>query len=102
MADMTTSHLPGQVSTERHSRRLLSTLALVAAVIGAVISFTGWGILLPIAAIVLGVVARRRERRERALWLTAILLGIVGLVVSIISLVVQYLSLTALFSYVNG
>jgi hypothetical protein len=97
MADMTTSDIP--VSVQRHSTRLVSILALVASVLGAIISFTGWGILLPIAGIVLGAIASRREKPARALWLTAILLGIVGLIVSVVSLFFQYLSLMALIGF---
>jgi hypothetical protein len=97
MADMTTSEIP--VQAQRRASRLISILALVAAVLGAIISFTGWGILLPIAGIVLGGVASRREKPARALWLTAILLGIAGLIVSIVSLFFQYLSLMALIGF---
>jgi hypothetical protein len=97
MAVMTTRDIP--VQSQRHSTRLISILALVAAILGAIISFTGWGILLPIAGIVLGAVASRREKPARALWLTAIVLGIVGLLVSIVSLFFQYLSLMALIGF---
>ncbi|CAN5339462.1 hypothetical protein BH11ACT2_BH11ACT2_10780 [soil metagenome] len=105
MADMTTADTTtvdtttGHTQAHRHDSRLISTLALVAAVIGAVISFLGWGILLPIAAIVLGAIGARREKRARGLWLSAILLGIVGLIVSAIFLFLQYLSLMALIGF---
>ena len=102
MADMTTSDLPVTATTGHRRSRLISVLALIAAVVGAAISFTGWGFLLPIAGIVLGIIGARREKGARALWLTAILLGIVGLVVSVVALFFQYLTVMALIGYSAG
>jgi hypothetical protein len=98
----TTSETSTRSTPHRRPSRLLSILALIAAIIGAAISFTGWGILLPLAAIVLGGIASRREKPAKALWLTAILLGIVGLIVSVIFLFFQFLLLMALVGYSAG
>jgi uncharacterized iron-regulated membrane protein len=99
MADMTTGENPVYASKQRRPSRLFSVLALVAACIGAVLSFTGWAILLPVAAIVLGAIGARREKGARPFWLTAILLGVAGLIVSAIFLFLQYLTLMALIGY---
>ncbi len=102
MADMTTGEFAAHAATGRRSSRLISILALIAAIVGAAISFTGWGILLPVAAIVLGAIGARREKRARAFWFTAILLGVAGLVVSVVSLFFQYLTVMALIGYSAG
>jgi hypothetical protein len=85
---------PGSTSPSR----VLGILAVVSGALGAAISFLGWGVLLPVLAIVLALVARRREPASRVLWVVGLLLGIVGLVVSVISLYFQVLALTAFAS----
>jgi hypothetical protein len=75
---------------------LLSILSLVAggvAFLGSAIvfiPFVGWvlGLPIPIAAIILGVLGRKREPfASKGLWLTGIILGIVSLVAVIISII---------------
>jgi hypothetical protein len=84
-----------QVAVRRRPVKIISILSVVGGVIGAAISFAGWGILLPIAAIVLGLIGRSRENAPKRLWLSGVLLGLAGLVVSVISLFYQYLGLMA-------
>lgn len=61
-----------------------STWSLITGLVGLVISiFVGWGFPLSIAAIALGLVARRREPQGRGRALTGIVTGIVGLVCSV-------------------
>jgi len=85
---------------------LLSILSLVAggiAFLGSAIvfiPFVGWvlGLPIPIAAIVLGVLGRKREPfASKGLWLTGIILGIVSLVAVIIS-IIGWVLLTAFSS----
>jgi hypothetical protein len=110
---MTSSEHPSHVSSaaipptsERpestQQPRLLSILSLVGGVIGAVISPAGWGIILPIASIVLGILARRREHSARWLWITGIALGVIGFIVSGFSLFSQYLALMAVVGFSGG
>ena len=84
-----------ETSVRRRPVKVISILSVVGAVIGAVISFAGWGVLLPIAAIILGLVGRSREKAPKRLWLTGVLLGLAGLIVSVISLFYQYLAVMA-------
>jgi hypothetical protein len=96
-----------ETSTDAHTTparpsRIFSILALIGGIIGAVISPAGWGVLLPIAAIILGFVGRSRERPAIRFWLTGILLGVVGLVVSVISLFFQYLAVMAVAGFSAG
>jgi len=86
----------------RSQSRLFSILSLVSAIIGAAICWTGWGILLPIAAVVFGLIGARRERSARVFWLTGILLGVVGIVVSVVSLFLQYLTIMAVAGFTAG
>lgn len=61
-----------------------STWSLITGLVGLVVSiFVGWGFPLSIAAIALGLVARRREPQGRGRALTGIVTGIVGLVCSV-------------------
>ena len=85
---------------------LLSILSLVAggvAFLGSAIvfiPFVGWvlGLPIPIAAIILGVLGRKREPfASKGLWLTGIILGIVSLVAVIIS-IIGWVLLTAFSS----
>jgi hypothetical protein len=97
-----TETTPDARSTPARPSRIFSILALIGGIIGAVISPAGWGILLPIAAIILGFVGRRRERPAIRFWLTGILLGVLGLVVSVISLFFQYLAVMAVAGFSAG
>ena len=81
---------------------VISILSVVGGVVGAVISSAGWGILLPIAAIVLGLVGRRRENAPKRLWLTGLLLGAAGVIVSVVSLFFQYLAVMAVAGFSAG
>lgn len=57
--------------------------ALVTGIIGLVISiFVGWGFPFSIAAIVLGLISRRRETAGRGFALTGIITGFIGLALS--------------------
>ncbi|WP_166791055.1 hypothetical protein [Cryobacterium glucosi] len=85
---------PGTQASTRQP--LLSILSLVAGVVGllglpiAFIPFVGGvlTLLLPAAAIVLGALGRTKEPRARALWLTGLITGIVGVALSLLSIVV--------------
>ena len=81
---------------------VVSILSLVGGVVGAVISPAGWGVLLPLAAIVLAIVGRRRERSPKRLWLVGLLLGVAGVAVSIVSLFYQYLAVLAVAGFSGG
>jgi hypothetical protein len=88
---------PPAPGTQAPTRQpLLSILSLVAGVVGllglpvAFIPVVGGvlTLLLPAAAIVLGALGRTREPRARALWLTGLITGIVGVALSLLSIVV--------------
>lgn len=75
---------------------ILSILSLVAGIIGVIgffvvfIPFVGsiLQLFVPLAAVILGFVAKRREPwAARGLWLTGIILGFVGLAIALISLI---------------
>jgi hypothetical protein len=68
--------------------QVLSILALVAGILGVILSWTGiFGLIVSAAGIVLGLLGRRREPGSRALWLTGLILSIVGAVIAIILIV---------------
>lgn len=70
------------------ARRTLSTTALVTGALGLLVSlFTIWGAPLSLVAVVLALVATRRERMARARWLPALLVGLASLVIAIVWLV---------------
>jgi hypothetical protein len=88
--------------TSRKPRSVISILSLIGGIIGVAISFAGWGILLPIAAVILGLVGRAREKSRKRLWLVGMLLGVIGIVISVISLFYQYLALLAVAGFAAG
>ena len=65
---------------------VLSILSLVFGILGVLGSLFlfGTGILPAVAAIVLGVLGRRKEPASKGLWLTGLILGIVGVVIAVI------------------
>ena len=63
---------------------LLSILSLIGGILSVVSSFFFVGLLFGIAGLILGVIARRKEPSSKALWLTGLILSIVGLVISLI------------------
>ena len=67
---------------------ILSILSLVFGILGILGSFfVGSGLLPAIAAVVLGVLGRRKEPAARGFWLTGLILGIVAIVISLIVLI---------------
>jgi hypothetical protein len=61
--------------------RILSILGLIAGVLGV---FLGPLLLFSIAAIVLGFAGRKHEPAARGLWLSALLLGFIGLALGVL------------------
>ena len=96
------SDLTAEPVVQHHPGRLLSILSLVGGIISVIISAAGWGIILPIVAIVLGLLGRARERSGKRIWLTGVLLSIAALVVSGISLYYQYLTVMAVAGFTGG
>ena len=76
---------------------VLSILSLVFGILGILGSFFlfGVGIVPGIAAIVLGVLGRRKEPAAKGLWLTGLITGIVAVVIGLIVLI----GVIVLFSY---
>jgi hypothetical protein len=74
---------------------VLSILSLIAGIIGTLglwvgfIPFVGFflGIWFPAAALVLGLLGRKKESQSKGLWLTGIILGSIGLAVAALSLI---------------
>ena len=89
--------VPAGAEPARPAARLAKT-ALVLGVIGVLGGiFFGWTVLLSIAAIVLGFLARSREQHAAGIALSAILTGFVGLVLSagwLVYSIVTWLALT--------
>ena len=65
-------------------KKTLSIIALVAGIVGIVLTIFYVGILFDIVAVVLGVLGRKREPYAKGFWMTGLILGIVGIVISII------------------
>lgn len=84
-------------TTSTYTARVRGILAVVVGGVGLAISFLGWGVLLPIIAIVLALVARSREG-GRVLWIVGLALGILGFIVCAFSLYFQVLALSAFAS----
>lgn len=86
---------PQYAPVPQHRSPILSLLALIAGIVStiglwvAVVPFAGFflGLWFPAAAVVLGFIGRKREPQSKGLWLTAIILGLVGLVVAFASLI---------------
>ena len=66
---------------------VLSILSLIGGILGILTSLFWIGLLFGAAGAVLGFIARRREPQAKGLWLTGLILGIVGFVISLIVIV---------------
>jgi hypothetical protein len=87
---------------------VLSIISLVAGIVGVLGGFgVVWipiigGILqlfIPLAAVILGFLGKKKEPQAKAMWLTGIILGFVGLAMAIISLVAWIIILASIGSY---
>jgi hypothetical protein len=64
---------------------VLSILSLVGGIVGVLLSFFfGIGFIFSAAAVVLGFIGRRKEPTAKAMWLTGIILGFVGIAIALI------------------
>jgi hypothetical protein len=74
---------------------VLSIISLVAGIIGVlgtgvlIIPFVGsfLGLPIPLAAVILGFLGKKKEARAKGMWLTGIILGFLGLAAAIIALI---------------
>ena len=63
----------------------MSIAALVLGIASVVTGFFGLlGVLLGVLAVIFGFIARRRQPYARGLWLTGLILGVVGLILGLI------------------
>ena len=72
---------------------ILSILSLIGGILGILTSLFWIGLLFGAAGAVLGFIARRREPQAKGLWLTGLILGIVGFVISLIVIVLVIVAL---------
>lgn len=72
---------------------VLSIISLIAGILGLVLSWTGWVLLISVAAIVLGFLGKKKEPAAKGMWLTGLILGFVGAVIGLIFFIIQILAL---------
>jgi hypothetical protein len=63
----------------------LSITSMVLGIVGLLLTLTGFGFLINVAAVITGHLAARRQPYAKGFWLTGIITGYVGLGISLIS-----------------
>jgi hypothetical protein len=63
---------------------VLSIIAMIAGILGLLVGITGWGLLISVAAVVLGHMGQRREKEAKAFWLTGIITGYAGVALNLV------------------
>ena len=63
---------------------VLSLISMIVGILGVLGFLSGWGILPALAAVVLGHLGQRKEKQAKALWLTGLITGYVGIALNLL------------------
>jgi hypothetical protein len=74
---------------------VLSIISMVAGILGLVVSWTGWGGIFAIAAVVLGFIGRSKEPQAKGFWLTGIILGFVAIGIALLVIIFAIIAIIA-------